>query len=543
MILSLRTKNFALISDAHLEFGPGLTVITGETGSGKSLLVNSLSLLSGKKGDSGWIREGCSEALVEGVFELREEETAKAILDEVGIPFENPMVVRRVLSRQGKNRVFINDCSSTLNTLKRLAPYLMEIQSQRDHHSFLHPSRHTSILDYYAGLENLHRSYLALYRERESLAKALEEVKQSAAERLQRMEFLRFQIKELEGADLQPGEEEILRRKREVLSKAARCREGLLAAAGLLSENEPSARELLSMALGHLEEWKNLSQEIASSAEALEGALMVVEDQALKLLSVAQETNEDPEELQRVEERLDLIARFRPKYGPTVEEMLAYLEKIRGELSLLEERQESAEELKGRLEETEKRMLLVGEELHQKREAAAEDFCRSVEETLKRLKLERARLQVDFHSGEPGPWGLRRAEFLIEPNPGEGVKPLWKVASGGELSRITLAIHSLLSHRGECDLWVLDEIDTGIGGETATEVGRLLKETAKEKQILCITHLPQIAAFGEDHLKVSKRVEENRTVTLVEKLSKEESKEELRRMMGGENIPLLGEER
>ncbi len=541
MILNLRTKNFALISDASLDFGEGFTVITGETGSGKSLLVNSLGLLSGQKGETGWIREGCNEAVVEGVFELHENSPAKGVLEEAGITFETPLVVRRVLIRQGRNRVFINDCASTLGTLKRLSPFLMEIQSQRDHHSFLHPSRHTSILDDYAGLRDLHQRYLELYREKEHLQREIEEMGKNAAERLRQMEFLRFQIRELEEAHLVEGEEESLRKAREVLSKAARCKEAIANAAGRLSEDEPSAHSLLSSALGILEEWKDLKDEIASGVEALEGALAVVEDQALRLLSVAGELSEDPERLQEIEERLDMIARFRPKYGETVKDMLNYLEKAKRELAQLEERQEGQEGLKDRLEEVESQVWQVGEELQEKREAAARGFCERVQETLRRLRLEQARLKVEISRRDPGPWGIGKVEFLIEPNPGEGMRPLWKVASGGELSRITLAIHSLLSHRGDCDLWVLDEIDTGIGGETAVEVGRLLREISGERQILCITHMPQIAAFGEHHFRVVKRVERERTVTLVSRLTKEESREELKRMMGGEGVPFSGE--
>ncbi len=543
MILNLKTKNFALINDLSLEFHKGLTVVTGETGSGKSLLVNSLGLLGGRKGETTWIRAGCEEAMVEGVFEVGSVGPVQRLLEEAGIPFENPIVVRRVLNLQGRNRVFINDCASTLSTLRGLAPYLMEIQSQRDHHSFLHPSRHVHILDAYGGLEELYKQYHALYVERSGLFTELQEAEQNAAERIQRIDFLRFQINELESAALVPGEEEDLRREHEVLSKATRCKDGLFAAARLLTEDEPSVRELLSAALSRLEEWRGLKDEIATAVEALENAMLVVEDQSLRLLSIAEGLNEDPEELQRVAERLDLIARFKPKYGATVEEMLKYLENVKGELSELEGHRESAELLRQRLEQVEADLWQVGRSLAQRRREASEGFCRQVENELKSLRLEGARFHVHFSTEEPGPQGIERVEFFIEPNPGEGVNPLWKVASGGELSRITLAIHSILSHRGECDLWVLDEIDTGIGGETAVEVGRLLKGIAKERQILCITHLPQIAAFGEHHLRVTKRVEGDRTLTSVEHLNREESREELRRMVGGETIPFLGGER
>ena len=541
MILTLRTKNLALITDALLEFGEGLTVITGETGSGKSLLVNSLGLLAGKKGDSSMVREGTSEALVEGTFEVDGSSPVAELLEQVGIPFENPLVVRRILSRQGRNRVFINDSVSTLSTLRALSPHLMEIQSQKDHHSFLHPSRHVAILDAYAGLEGIHRRYLELYRQRERLRNELKEAEEGVAERIKRLEFLRFQLRELEEADLKSGEEEDLRRKREVLSKAARCKEGLMAAAGYLSENEPSAREFINLALGNREEWRGLKEEIGASVEVLEEALVAVEETSLKLISLAEDMNEDPEELQRVEERLDLIARFKPKYGETVDEMLSYLEEVREEISQLERSHESSQELKERLAEVEEELWRTGEELDRRRKGAEKDFCQEVEAILSKLRLEQARLSLQFSEGEPGPWGLSKVEFLIEPNPGEGKRPLWKVASGGELSRITLAIYSLLSHRGGSDLWVLDEVDTGIGGETAVEVGRLLKEIAKERQIVCITHLPQIAAFGDHHLRVAKRVEKDRTVTTIDRLTEGEMKEELKRMMGGEKIPWLGE--
>jgi len=541
MILNLSTKNFALISDLSLAFHGGLTVITGETGSGKSLLVNSLGLLAGKKGETGWIRAGCEDALVEGVFEVDSREPVRSVLEGAGIPFETPLVVRRVLHREGKNRVFINDCASTLATLRSLAPYLMEIQSQRDHHSFLHPSRHVHILDAYGGLEGSHSRYHALYLERNRLVAELQQSEQSSSERTQRMDFLRFQIDELESASLVPGEEETLRKEYQVLSKATRCKEDLNTAAHLLTENEPSARELLAAALSHLQEWKDLKHEIATAVEALENAMLVVEDQSLSLLSIAEGLSEDPEELQRIAERLDLIARFKPKYGSSVEEMLEYLGRVKGELAGLEGCQENSELLRQRLEQVEKDLWQAGEHLNQRRREVVTGFCGKVEGELKRLRLEGARFHVRFSGEELGPQGIGKVEFFIEPNPGEGVKPLWKVASGGELSRITLAIHSILSHRGDCDLWVLDEIDTGIGGETAVEVGRLLKSIARERQILCITHLPQIAAFGEQHLRVTKRIEGERTLTSVEHLDREESREELKRMVGGEAVPFLGE--
>jgi len=537
VLQELRVQNFALFQDIHISFSPGFTAITGETGSGKSLIVNSLSLLLGKKAETIWIRRGEREALVEGVFSLENQEAVIERLKEKGLPYKEGLFVRRIISRDGRNRVYINDSPVTLHCLQEVTQGLVEVLSQREGLRLLNVSHHLPLLDAFARLEPLVEEYRAAYERYRGLLREKEAMEREREERLRRMDYLAFQIRDIQSADLQPGEEASLRERRDWLRAGEKLKEALAQAAEFLDGEGFSAAQGVRQALSLLSPLAQLKRDLAKEVDGLDETLLRIQESAANLQRLLSQVETNPQELAQVEERLDLIHRLKARYGNTIEEILAYLEKAKREFEDLEKVQERGEEIEKEIAEAKEEVERLGKELRSKRIKKAKEMEAQVEATLARLLMEDCRFIIAFkEKEEPGPRGLEEAAFYIRPNIGEEAKPMNRVASGGELSRITLAILKVLSDIGGTPVLVLDEIDTGLGGITAHRVGELLMELGKQYQVICVTHLPQVARYSHHQLVVEKRRIRGKTLTQVRALTPLEKEEELKRMVGGEAV-------
>jgi len=538
VLQELRAQNFALFQDIHVSFSPGFTAITGETGSGKSLLVNSLSLLLGKKAEAIWIRKGEGEALVEGAFSLENQEPVKEKLKEKGLPYKEGLLVRRIISRDGRNRIYINDSPVTLHCLQEITQGLVEILSQREGLRLLKASHHLPLLDAFACLEPLVDKYRAAYEKYKSLLREKEVGEKEQEERLRRMDYLAFQIKDIQGANLQPGEEESLRERRDWLRAGEKLKEALTQAAEFLDGEGFSAAQGVRQALSLLSPLAQLKRDLTEEVYGLDETLLRIQESAANLQGLLSQVEVNPQELAQVEERLDLLHRLKTRYGNTIKEILTYLEKAQREFEHLEKAQERGEEIEKEIAEARKEVERLGKELSSKRMEKAKEMEAQVEATLAQLLMEDCRFMIAFREREqPAPQGLEEVAFYIRPNVGEEAKPLNRVASGGELSRITLAIRRVLSDIEGTPVLVLDEIDAGLGGITAHKVGELLMELGGQYQVICVTHLPQVARHSHHQLMVEKKRTGGKTLTQVRELTPLEKEEELKRMMG-EEAPL-----
>lgn len=542
MLKLLRVNNIALIPALEVEFGPGLTLLTGETGAGKSILIDALGLLLGDRASPDLVRSGEERAAVEAVFDLPD---AAGLLEERGLSTDgDEVVIRRELQASGKGRATVNGALVPVNLLRDLAPRLTVIHGQHEPQGLLDPSTHLDLLDHFAGADD-GRPLAEFFRDLRAAEAALERLRGDRREAERRREMLEFQATEIERAGLAAGEEESLR-----VEKARQANAGRLAALSgeayaLLYDDEGAALSRLGQAFRRVEELAAIDSSFQPHLDARASALAPLEDLALRLRDYHEQLEVSPGRLDEIEARLALLERLKKKYGATVEEVLAFGERCRRELDALLSPEEQERALEARRERLAASYLERARGLSKRRRAAALELRKRVQAELAQLAMEKTRFEVAFApedpeaAGDPSGWterGLERAEFLLSPNPGEELRPLARIASGGELSRIMLGLKSVVRSDVPGLTLVFDEVDAGIGGRVAEVVGRKLKAVAARQQVLCVTHLPQIAAFADRHLAVRKRVERGRTVTLVEPLEGESRIEEVARMLGGETI-------
>jgi len=536
MLRELRISDFAIVSSAGVEFGPGLTCLTGETGAGKSILVDALGLALGGRSDAAMVGPGGS-ATVEALFDVSGVPAASSALEEMGLHAEDgELIVRRVVGANGRSRAYINGSLVNVSALQAVGGLLVDIHGQHEHQSLLRVETHIELLDVHLGLEGLKDEYGAAYEKRGELGARLDDIVSRERERAQRLDLIRFQAGEIDEAGLADGEEAGLEEERARLANADRLislsHEGIEA----LRDAEPSA---LSLAASALESVKSVAELVEGQAETLkllETAMISMEEASALLRDFASGLEPDPERLAEVEDRLDLIKRLKKKYGDTVAAVLAHRSEIGIELEGLEYADEEAEVLKKRLKEAEAEVGRLAKRLGDARRKGASGFCKEVMKELSSLGMPKAEFEVGFEALEsPGPKGAERAEFLFSANPGTGPRPLSKVASGGELSRVMLALKVVLSREDGVPTLVFDEVDSGIGGRTATVVGEKLKAAAKNRQVLCITHLPQVASCAREHVSVSKRTERGKTAVELTRLDGEGRVAELARMLGGDD--------
>ncbi len=526
MLSSLQVRNFALIENVTMEFGEGLNVLSGETGAGKSILVQAIELLLGGRGSTDLIRQGEEEAEVSGLFQVGGEE----------------FLLRRSISRTGKNRAFLNERVVTVASLEEIGEKLVDLAGQHEHQVLLQPERHLAILDEYAGLGSQVTSYQGLLEKFRGLLKEIEELASREKEAREREEFFRFQLKELSEAAIGDGEEEKLRCERDVVKNAVRLGEICLKGEEVLDSGEASVTEAIARVAKDVQQAAGIDPEFQPIAQQIEEATCQIQEAAKRLRQYGGSLSFDPDRLQEIEDRLALISRLMKKYGGSLETMLQRQQTISESLRLLEN---FDEEIRARQKKrTDQGELLLKEaaELTRVRKSASSKLSKEVEKELKELGMVSAKFSVDLKPvpvglfvGERclGERGLEQGEFLLAPNPGEGLRPLAKIASGGELSRIFLALKKVLGAVRSAPTCIFDEVDVGIGGRIAEVVGRSLSLLAKKRQVVCITHLPQIACFADHHFVIQKRVERGRTQTLVERLEKSRREEEIARMLAG----------
>jgi len=551
MLTELRIRNLAIIESLELHFGPGLIVLTGETGAGKSIILDALEMLLGARADATIIRQGADFTLVEGVFRIDERvrPAIHAILErEELLEDENYLTLGREVRREGRNIARVNGRSVNLGLLKELGSYLIDIHGQSEHLSLLNPRAHIQLLDRYADLEKPLQAYRQTYRNLQALRQELEELRRVQADAERRTEMLRFQLEEIEAARLKPGEDEELRRERNRLANAEALAESAQQALSLLDEglpDAPSALDLLGQAGRLLERLAHLDPSQAILSQNLLTIEETLSDVTRALRTYLENIEFNPRRLEQVEERLDLIQRLTRKYGGSIEAVLKRAGQIREELERIEtvsERLEGLQKQEASLLEELARQALA---LSQARERAAQALSQNIEAELNDLRMSQARFSVAFQT-RPHPQGLPvrgehlsfdsngidQVEFLIAPNPGEGFKPLVKIASGGETARLMLALKNVLARADEIPILVFDEIDQGIGGRVGLTVGQKLWSLARHHQVFCVTHLPQLAAFGDQHFRVQKIIQGERTYTQVEELEGEQRLLELSQMLG-----------
>jgi DNA repair protein RecN (Recombination protein N) len=543
----LRITDFAILDDVELALGPGLTVLTGETGAGKSLIVEAAALLRGGRASADVIRTGADEAQVEAIFETSGGPLA-ARLRQAGIPADDALVVRRVIARGGRGRVYLNGVLATAAQLAEIVGGLVDLAGQHEHQTLCDVGTHLALLDDFAGLGDEARAIGAAHDALRAAAAELADVQQDERSRLEREDFLRFQLRELEAAAVRPGELDELTRDRDRLRAAGQLEQAARQGEERLYAREGSVCDGLAAVTRELAPLCAVDPTLAPVHGELERARVVCEEAARELRRYADRVEADPERLATIEDRLDLLARLLRKHGPTVPELLARQAALVTELTHLEGRAERREVAARTVEQARTAAAHAAETLAAARARAAHDLGRSAERELRELGMKDVRVAVLVEprpatAGDPpafvfdgrrlGPRGWDRVEVLLSPNPGEEPRPLARIASGGELSRAMLGLRQLLAAGDSVETHVFDEVDAGIGGPTADVIGRKLREVARRRQVICITHLAPIAAHADRHVLVEKQVRRGRTVTRVRELEAEDRLAELARMLGG----------
>ncbi|WP_224982502.1 DNA repair protein RecN [Geomonas agri] len=536
MLRELQITNLAIIDKLHVEFSPGLNILTGETGAGKSIIIDAVNLILGGRGSADLIRSGAKEASVEALFDLSGREALLQALAEAGIECDGELLVRRVVAPGGKSRVFIGGGLATTSLLSEICRNLINIYGQHDAQSLLKTEQHLLLLDGYAGVLSLRADFAARYEEYQAAKHELQALEAGEREAARRLDLLSFQSNEIAETKLSPGEEEELAEERVRLAHSEKLMGASQGAFDALYGGEATLLGSLSSIIAGVADAGRIDPALVPVTEALEAAYAQLEDASLTLRDYAARVESDPARLEEIEDRLDAIGRLKKKYGASIEEILEYQRQVDQELSVLSNIEGTRSELQQRISRLEQELAKLGAKLSKAREDGAKRLKEGMEHELAELAMKHAVFETSFErSAEARSYGFERAEFLFSPNPGEPPKPLAKIASGGELSRLMLALKQLHPD-SEVPTLIFDEVDTGIGGATSALVGEKLKRVAREQQVLAITHLPQVAAFADQHLKVEKKVAAGRTATGVELLEGEERVAEVARMLSGARV-------
>ena len=540
MLSLLHIENIALIQSADIRFEPGFNVLTGETGAGKSIVIDSIGAVLGERTSRELIRTGAKSALVTAVFT---QVPTLPWLEENGFPTgEEELLLQRELQGDGRNVCRIDGKLVTVAQLRELGRQLLNIHGQHDGQQLLDPASHLGYLDQFGGCQPLLEDYQEAYRKWHDIRREMDKLQMDEAERSRRVDTLNYQIQELERAQLKAGEDEELSARRTLLRSAGRLMEAVQSAEFALSgdEDRDGACSLIAQAEGEVQGVSSISPELSELSEKLTALRCAADDAADTLRDLSRSFDFSPGELDQVEERLDLLYRLRKKYGPTVEDMLSYLDRCRKELDQIQYADDTLARLEKDLKKAQKEAARRGEVLSQARREAAGALQARVQEELRQLDMPKVQFQTEFtpKGGEAGmdETGLDEVQFLMSANLGEALKPIQKVASGGELARIMLALKNGLAEGDQIGTLVFDEVDTGVSGRAAQKVAEKMAQVARGKQVLCVTHLPQIAAMADTHFSVQKGEREGRTYTRLERLDRSQRREELARLIGGASI-------
>ena len=546
MLHELHIENYAVVARLRVGFDRGLNLLTGETGSGKSIVVDALSLLLGARADAGAVRAGADKARLTGRFELSPSPELDAVLADAEQELEDgELLIERVLQANGKSRAYVNGRPATAALLQELAGFLGDIHGQHEQQSLFSTRAQLEMLDDFAGLTTLKNDVAGAWRAWRELAKKLSELRGAEADRQKMLELYKFQHNELQGAKLQPGEDQELEQERRKLLNVARLQESAATAYDALYDAGASAAAQLKTAAQALDELSRYDQTFQAYRSGLEEARASVEDTALELQRYLDGLEADPGRLDAVEERLALLERLRRKYGRPLDELIEYGKELAAKVEELEDVDGAAGKVEKRRAEAARRYRELAGELSAQRREAGRRLAAMVQSELASLAMERARFAVGFEGGESEEFwtadGYDRIRFELSANPGQPLRPLAQIASGGELSRVTLALKSGVLAQGSATAaiprtLVFDEVDTGVGGRVAEAIGRRLRRLAAGSQVLCVTHLPQIAGFADAHYFVEKAESEQQTFATLVRLSESERVRELARMLSGAEV-------
>jgi DNA repair protein RecN (Recombination protein N) len=549
MLAELRLENYAVIDNVAVQFASGLNLLTGETGAGKSILIDALALLLGDKASTDVIRTGAERAVISAVFEVEggTEKVVARILETNGIDAEDgPVILRREIAGGGKGRVFVNNQAATVGVLRQLAPYLATIHAQNESLVSFDPTARLEVLDGYAGTQLLPTA--EVFGRWKGIAGRIEELQQGEQDRLRLLDLWTFQKREIEESKLQPGEDERLEGEKRVLANAEKIYGAAMNAFDLLYEGPASTSSSLRTAQKHIEELSRYEPKFREALAAIETARISVEDVGATLRDYAGGIQASPERLAEIEDRLAVLDRLKRKYGPALEDVIRTGEEVMRRLSEMENKDETLGQLRRELAQAAEEYLAAARSISKKRYDAARKLEKLVEAEINDLAM-KASFRVEVGgTDEEGNWtasGFDQVVYLITTNPGEPMRPLEQIASGGELSRVMLALKAAVETgvagkkaktAAAQRTVVFDEIDTGIGGRAAEAVGKKLKALSKANQVLCVTHLPQIATFADHHYLIEKRVFGERTKTTVRLITGDERTEEVARMLSGAKL-------
>ena len=538
MLIDLKVKDFALIENIHIQFSDHFNVLSGETGAGKSIIIDAVSLLLGARAKNSDVRSGANKAIVEGVFLLRENHPVFKVLAEIGlddVSAAEPLILTREISANGKNICRINSRVLVLNSFKNVGSMLINIYGQHDYQEVSDKRKHLRLLDSLGDEEfNKQKHIVALrYKETHDLAKALKDVAEKMKGRSQRQEYLKFISQELQGLDMQKGDEKRFEEELALYEQKEKIFNHTNQAYELLYGGDNGVVGNLEKVCAHLEQIADLDKRLQEALQALQEVYYIAEDKSHVLGSFAREQFNVQERKQELEEKLYHLGRLKRKYNMSFEELLAEKEQVFNELQELDDLDITAEELRREYTKAKENFTIEGQKLSQMRREISTKLEKEMLEHLADLAMEKARFEVAFLKPIVSAKGLDDVEFMFSANVGQPLKPLAEIASGGEMSRIMLAFKTILCRYEETDTMIFDEIDTGIGGNIAVEVAEKLQTVSQSAQVICVTHAPQIAAKADSHYLISKYNENERTVTTVEKLTPEAEIRELARMLGG----------
>lgn len=546
MLTTLRIKNLALVADLTLELQPGCNVITGETGAGKSILIGALNLVLGERADRSLIRAGSDNCSVEAVFDVgRLKAPLGHFLDENGLEpcEENQLVLKRVFTSVGANRQFVNGSPTTLATLATIGEWLVDIHGPHEHQSLLHAAKQLAILDAFGGLQKEREAFAELVRRRAALEAEKTALIIDEKTYAQQLDLLRFQVNEIAAARLQPGEDEPVELEYQRAGNAARLLQLSQAALHLLAENE-NALLTQAGALGRaLQELQRIDSSAAEIVSQHEQAVTALRELQSALSHYVDKVDINTERLQELEERLNLLHSLKRKYGAKLAEVIAFGDEAKQKLQSLEQRDEELARLNAALAKVDNELAGAGRDLSAKRKRVIPQLSKAVSKQLADLGFKQSKFDVALSTisetefaqhGTRNTSGFDTIEFQFAPNPGEPAKPLRAIASSGELARVMLALKTVLAAEDEIPVLVFDEVDANVGGETANAVGEKMRQIADNRQVLCITHLPQVAAAGMAHYVVTKQVKDGRTISEISLLNKKDRVTELTRMLGGQ---------
>lgn len=544
MLLEISIKNFAIIEEISLTFENGMTVLTGETGAGKSIIIDAMNLMLGARASLDVIRHGANKAEIEGLFSVGENAALTQILEENGIEVTEELIIRREILQNGRSIGRINGQMVNLTTLRAVGQYLVDIHGQHDQEELMKPNMHIRMLDEFGDSQfaSVKKHYQDLFEHYRRLRKRVLTKQKNEQEHKARIEMLEFQIAEIEAAALKSGEDQALNQKRDKLLNHKHIADTLTNAYAMLDDEEFSSLSNIRSAMNDLMTLEEFDADYKDMSSNVSEAYYILEEVTKQLGDVIDELDFDAGSLQQIEARLEVIYSITRKYGGSVDDVLDYYENITKEYNLLTGNDESSDDMEKDLKRLEKELIVAAENLSQERHQLAKNLEAEIKQELADLYMEKADFQVQFSKGKFNRDGNEAIEFYISTNPGEGFKPLVKVASGGEISRLMLAIKSAFSRKEDKTSIVFDEVDTGVSGRVAQAIAQKIYKIGSHGQVLAISHLPQVIAIADYQFFIEKRSDENTTVSTVRLLSEEERVEEIAKMLAGSDITEMARE-